>query len=303
MIRIITENRDHTINRLIDNLVYLELPFERINTDQFTPYTISNLEKKDDVKIIYNRRGSYNLFPQGKYNPDIWRYLKKEVNDVIFFLESLESQENIKIGSLYSELSNNKILNLKKAKEVGFQVPDTLITNVKSDLINFFNKHEKIITKDLKYPVSWINSSKNYRGKGTFVVKESHIEQLNNFFTPMIFQEAIDRKFEIRTFFFIDMFFSVAIIPPSKTETIDIRNTQTENRILPYKLPDKIEKQLLKLSHYLGMNTFSTDIILDSNDNFIFLEVNPMGQYDFVDQFGNFDIPNKIALKLKELLN
>jgi len=78
VIRIITENRDHTINRLINNLIYLELPFERINTDQFTPYTISNLEKKDDVKIIYNRRGSYNLLPQGKYNSDIWRYLKKK---------------------------------------------------------------------------------------------------------------------------------------------------------------------------------------------------------------------------------
>lgn len=302
MIRLITESRDHTINRVIDNLILLNLPFERINTDQLTLLTINNFKIDESVKIIYNRRGSYNVLPPFSYPPYLWRYLKKETNDVIFLLEQLECESIYRIGSLQAELTNNKLLNLKTAEDVGFKIPKTIITNSKKDLLKFYKKHKKIITKDLKYPVSWIKrKKKQYLGKGTFLVNKNHIDSLNDFFVPMIFQNFISRKFEIRTFFFIDMCFSVAIIPPNNN-IIDVRNSNKENRIIPYQLPKDIINQLIDLSKKLGINTFSSDIIFTKDDNYVFLELNPMGQYDFVDQFGYFDIPKKIAIKFKQII-
>ena len=70
----------------------------------------------------------------------------------------------------------------------------------------------------------------------------------------MIFQELIDRKFEIRTFFFVDIFFLVAIIS-SDNSIVDIRNTYSQNRIVPFKLPQKVEDKLFELSKKLRMNT------------------------------------------------
>lgn len=301
MIRLITEEFDRTINRLIDNLIDLNLPFERVNTNQFSLITISDFNINYKVKIIYSRRGSYNFLPSSNYEKELYRYLKKEVNDVVYLVESLEHENVTRIGSLHAELTNNKMVNLQIAKNVGFKVPHTIITNCKADLVRFHEQFKNVITKDLKHPPSWIDSTNRFIYNGTFKISKKHLHKLDEFFVPMIFQELIDRKFEIRTFFFVDMFFSVAIIP-SDNSIVDIRNTYSQNRIVPFKLPQKVEDKLFELSKKLRMNTFSSDIVVDRNGDFVFLELNPMGQYDFVDQFGNHNIPREIALKFQQII-
>ncbi len=48
----------------------------------------------------------------------------------------------------------------------------------------------------------------------------------------------------------------------------------------------------------LNLNCGSVDLIKDKDGNYIFLEVNPNGQYGMVDAPCNFNLNEKIALTL-----
>ena len=67
---------------------------------------------------------------------------------------------------------------------------------------------------------------------------------------------------------------------------IDYRNYNDEipNRCVPFILPEKVLdkiKQFVKISHH---NTGSIDMIYSESEEYYFLEINPMGQFDWLSE-------------------
>lgn len=303
MIKIITESKDRVSNEVIEYLIAKGVSFKRINSDIFSSFS-ETISKADYVngEIIWHRRAFIRLNPSEiqKY-PFIYNVLDEE--DVVNkFIEKKNCFKNtIYYGGYVKESQHNKLYDLYLANKFGLKVPSTLITNVKSELKGFKQIHNKIITKPIKDLIRFRSENYIYSSPGTFLIEEEHFDLLEEHFAISIFQEYIEKEIEIRVFYFDGFFFSMAIFSQNDEKTkIDFRNYNFEkqNRFTPFKLDKVIKKKIKKLLKYKKINTCSIDLILTPENEFVFLEINPQGQFGWLSKNCNYFIEKFIAQKL-----
>ncbi|MCX6186006.1 MAG: grasp-with-spasm system ATP-grasp peptide maturase [Bacteroidetes bacterium] len=189
--------------------------------------------------------------------------------------------------------NTNKIANLLKAQQIGIKIPKTLITCSKDDVLTFANENKRIITKSYNNQVNHL----------TTFFSEKDIFDLPVIFKPKFFQEYIDKLFEIRVFYIDRKIFASAIFSQNDNRTkIDFRNYNYDvpNRTPPFKMPDKLVAKLIDLMQLLDINCGSLDILYSVNKEFVFLEVNPMGQFTQVSVPCNYFIEREIASYLSK---
>lgn len=139
--------------------------------------------------------------------------MDSEIYTVAYFIENqIRKRLNSNyIGSFIDEKNNNKLINLKIAQEIGLRIPKTLITTSKQELLDFYEKHEVIITQDLRAPVNITTPNKFYGSTGVKKVDLKMLKMLKEHFAPIFTQEYIQKQYEIRTFIFQEQTYSMAI--------------------------------------------------------------------------------------------
>lgn len=259
----------------------------------FNQHTVSEKDK------YWYRRGMLNFFTQCKSEyPSVNTYLwNKHVAPVKTFLESLNFTSNINCAS---DNFLEKMNVLYNCKHLGINIPATLVTSSKSDLEEFAKKFGKIITKSTVAPLgNAIINGKEYRfSSSTVLLNDYKIAKLPASFVPSLFQEYIEKKYEIRSFFLDDKIYSMAIFSQNNKKTqVDFRNYDSDNpnRNVPYKLPLWYEKKLLKLYRQLKLTSGSADIIVTPDYQYVFLEVNPIGQFGWLSRNCNYHLEKTIA--------
>lgn len=304
---IVSETNDMTTNVVLSWLVNSSSKIKRLNTEGFSNFSLSIknekgceilLENKKPRKI-WHRRQRLNFVGQySSSNFNIYNYIKKESDAVVKASEMFLKEQTDYVGSWIKETENYKPYQLEIACKVGLKVPNTLITNSKEELLKFYKKYKRIITKDIRYPVNINLKDQKLVSTGAFLVSNKMINHLNEKFAPMIFQEYIEKLYEIRVFFFKDDYYAMAIFSQNNEKTkIDFRNYDEEkpNRFVPVKLPIEILKKLKRFSKEYKLNTGSIDLIKSTRGNYIFLEVNPQGQLDWLSKNCNYYIEKRIA--------
>jgi len=326
MILLITLDTDQSINNLIDWLNRFDLDFFRFNEeDKVEDLTITlnnnnfyfNILIKDKgyisskkIKAVYYRGGQFlpaNFFID-KISKSQKQYLKGEwevINN--FFMAFFE--ELPCLGGFNKETQNNKIKNLLLAQKCGLKIPMTIITSNLDDALKTFSNG--IITKVLKKEIYYEEEGYAYYSEGTQLLTLDEIKPSPNNFFPTQFQEAVIKQFELRVFFINDKTYTMAIIPLSnrisQEQNIDYRVFENNEitklyKNIPYCLPIIIEEKIKALMSCLGLKIGSIDFIVDKNDEYIFLEINPVGQYHWVSFFCNYNLDEKIAIELKEII-
>lgn len=248
-----------------------------------------------DAKSVLNRRKGFSIvnFTNTKEPPKIkveiknfpYSHLRLESSKVIEYIHFLLQKNCSNIIGGFENNNVNKLIVLNIAEEVGLNIPYYTILSSKEDLLDFFyhaQNHDKcIITKPFGEGVYAFSDNFGYYS----YVERITEEDLNNFpdnFFPSFFQVEIKKKYELRVFFLNDVCYSMAILSQKNkyTET-DFRKpilNRTKNRQVPYKLPIDIENKIKELMKHLNLNTGSIDIVVDQNNEYYFLEVNPVGQ-------------------------
>jgi glutathione synthase/RimK-type ligase-like ATP-grasp enzyme len=116
-----------------------------------------------------------------------------------------------------------------------------------------------------------------------------------------LLQEKLDKKYELRVFFLNEEFYAMAIFSQNASDTsVDFRNykDKKQNRTVPYTLPYNIHVCLLKFVKETNLNTGSIDIVVTTDNRFVFLEVNPVGQFGMVSYPCNYHLEKKVATYL-----
>lgn len=319
MILIFSSSEDSSTNEVLKWLKYFKSPFSRVNNidlcDQqdFEIY-LSNkknilcfkgINSSNNYTSIWIRRGGFTfslpLIQENKLKKkEIQHHFVNEYRSLISYINDY-FDEKTRLGS-FNFFEINKLVSLKLAKKVGLKIPDTIITTNKNILIDFLNSHEYIITKNIQ-DILIFGDKDDFYFTYTELILFDVINSLPDSFPPSLFQEKIEKEFEIRSFYLDGIFYSMAIFSQSDSQTqIDFRkyNNQNPNRVTPFKLPLKIEKMLHQFMKEINLNTGSFDLIYSKNKEFIFLELNPIGQYDMVSKNCNYFIDKEIA---KYLIN
>lgn len=308
-IQIITEAEDKTTNETIEWLLGYKIDFNRKNVNKSTNCSIYlstentaiNVGDEKSCKVVWNRRGKLQLSSQMVRKSSYSNYLIKETFSILAFLEHHWKKDNLLLGSYMEESLNNKTLNLRVAKEVGLQIPDTIITNNKKDLLEFYRANNSVISKCMVLDPLLNAESHYYAMPGTFIVNKEEIESLEDSFAPSFVQKYIEKKYEVRVFVTGNSFFAMAIFSQNDEQTkVDFRNYNRAkpNRNIPFELPTDIKEKIKLFLLKKEMNQGSIDFIVTPENEFVFLEINPQGQLDWVSKNCNYYIEKHIAEQL-----
>lgn len=288
---IISDKSDITTNKVCEFGLFYEWNLNRINQED------SQLESEmlSSLSIIsWLRRGN---FP-ASFEAVSKQELMKEYQFLSRYFHYLAEQNINCLGSLVKEYDHNKLIDLHKAKSVGLSVPETHIVCTKAELVDLFSKSKNWITKSIKDPIAIQENDKHYSAGFTSRLTESILDELPETFYPSLIQEEIEKEVELRISYLKGRFYSMAIFSQNDKQTaIDYRhyNDEKPNRNVPYQIPETIKAKLNQLMQKLELNTGSIDVILSKKNEYVFLEVNPVGQLDWVSGNCNYYVERKIA--------
>jgi hypothetical protein len=180
--------------------------------------------------------------------------------------------------------ANNKILQLRLARQHGLCIPRTLITSSPERAKDFVTTGGQFICKA---------AHNHFRGisTATVLLSPEKIEELDALpACPAIFQERVAVKKNIRVVYCGGTVFSFE----SDDCGIDWR-LQPNNSWRFHHLPSSVDMSLRTLLSDLRLVYGVVDMILDNYNRYVFLELNPGGQFMFLELWTEAGIPSAIA--------
>lgn len=179
----------------------------------------------------------------------------------------------------------SKITQLRVAKKVGLSIPDSLITNDPIKLKDFFDtKNGAVIIKSFTAP-SWYSATSSFFPFSTKLTSELVANHPSISATPAIYQELVPKEFEVRTLFMGQEHISVRINSQNESNTkLDFRAGRKKIELSPFRLPEHVVRKCLLFMKEMNILTGSFDFVFTPNHEFIFLEVNEMGQFLWLEE-------------------
>ncbi|MEF9987353.1 MAG: grasp-with-spasm system ATP-grasp peptide maturase [Bacteroidales bacterium] len=315
MILIFSYVGDISTDLVVEWLNFYQYPVYRINSSLFfeskVSIDINNQNLLIDGQIIQLNKINAIWFRKFGLKKDFKYFKIKNINFKYAF--QLHEEHRIVFDTLLyilkdkhwltnpdkSQLNKGKVL--LDALKCGLMVPRSIFTNNRNDALGFLSHSEGIYKS--AYDSVFIDKNNSTYTMYTKCVNHKTLTSrtLPDIFSTSLIQSKISKQYEIRIFFLRGTFYSMAIMSQNDTQTRDdFRNYNWErpNRTIPYKLPPKIENKLKRLLLITGLNCASIDMIYDSNGEYIFLEINPVGQFGMIDFPCNYNLNKKIAQEL-----
>ena len=203
--------------------------------------------------------------------------------------------------------AENKQLQLQIARKLGLDTPCTLTTNNPVAVKQFAQEcHQGIITKMLS---SFAIYDEQGREKVVFTnpISSEDLDNLDGLnFCPMTFQEKIPKALELRTIIVGKRVLTAAVDSQALDKArYDWRKQGVAllNAWETYTLPGDVEEKLLKLMAEFRLNYGAIDIILTPDGRYIFLEVNPVGEFFWLERCPGLPISEAIAQVLNNSAN
>jgi len=191
----------------------------------------------------------------------------------------------------------NKLHILRQAAQAGLEIPTTLITSSKAPLQHFATQHGNVITKAIGDVGVFPLHGQPYM-LYTSEVSAADIEALPDQFFPSLFQEKLEKAYEVRVFYLDQECYSMALFSQLDRQTsVDFRryNHDRPTRYVPYRLPAAVAESIRRLMHSVEMETGSLDLVRTTDGRHVFLEINPVGQFGMVSYPCNYFLERKMA--------
>ncbi|MER5620255.1 MvdC/MvdD family ATP grasp protein [Streptosporangium sp. NPDC002544] len=200
--------------------------------------------------------------------------------------------------------AGRKSSQLLLAAELGFTIPETLITTQAEQLWDFHARHDgKIVTKPFYAP--WVENLRNGDTVSRFCEPVSprdlaYADALR--FCPIIVQEQIPKRVELRVTVVGRQIFAVEIhSQASNRSRLDWRRYNldvTPHRV--HRLPDEVAARCLSMMKRLGLLFGAFDLILTPEGEYVFLEINPLGQWLWIEDLTGLPISQAVCDLLLE---
>lgn len=307
----ITNKSDLTTDFVVREVQRKRIEFYRLNTEDIGFSVFVTLDfSKDHYYLLDRRLGvRHNLMSFTSVY-----YRRPEVRDVEDNNLTDAERQFIKIEhfqtleGIYAILENaywispvkairnaeNKIWQQILAKKIGFKVPNGVITNVAEDFFIFWEENERdCIVKSIRSGQVGIDETEKIAYTSSLEGLPSN-EQIE--VAPTYLQRNIKKQCDVRVTAVGRKLFSTAIMSQECEET------QTDWRkgehVLPYQeiqLPKELEGKCLQLLESLHLEFGAIDFILDRDGEYYFLEINPNGQWAWIECRTNYKIAAEIA--------
>lgn len=311
MILIITSEQDHSTHIVIDWLNHFNLPWIRVNEKDVIELSFVENDIKfqsdsfsfllSEIKVIWYRRGflNFKFFTSKLVEVDEFRKIElKKLKEYIYY--KLSQLPNI---NRFENANVNKLIVTETARNVGLLTPQEFLVSNKDTLKKIVsNTDNQHATKSISGFGTIPSDVVNYK---ILTKKINTLDNTPQNFFPSLVQQYIEKRYELRIFYMHGKFWTMAIFSQSDdTTSVDFRNYNQikPNRNIPFSVPHDIKQKIIKLMEKLDLNCGSIDMIVTPQLDFIFLEVNPVGQFGMVSYPCNYYLHKEVAQHLQTLL-
>lgn len=309
---IITNKQDLTTDFIVKELKKRKIEFYRFNTEELNITCSVTLNITDNEFILYDKilKKTHNLklFTSVYFRrPEIPTFDTRSLdigeiqfikNEIAYTLEGIYKvlRNAYWVSPIFSiREAENKIFQLEIAKSIGFKIPDSIVTNSFSDSVEFYDKiNGRCIIKPIKSGLIDDNDNPKVIFTNALTMRPSSKEQIE--LSPNFFQRHIDKKYDVRVTVVGDATFATLIHSQNNAETkIDWRCGENPLKHTKIELPDSIKEKCVLMLRELNLRFGAIDLILDKNNEYIFLEINPNGQWAWIEKQTGHRISKEIV--------
>lgn len=304
-ILIITNLEDFAADYLILKLMEADINYLRVNSEDvsnwsitYDPYNGIFLRYEDShynlssVQGIYFRRAPtiFNHFYNNKNSNFLWRESKEFLEGIYL---TLDANWINPIFETYK--AERKLYQLNIAKKIGFKIPRSLITNIPSEVKKFISEKECII-KPISHGLQ-ISDEEIFSMYTSSIDKDLEFNLDELFETPVYVQEKIQNQFDIRVTVIGAKLFPVSIKKGNLNE-VDWRKPEILKDYQTIELPASVADKCFEINNKLGLSYSAIDLIQSKNDEYTFLEVNPAGEWVWLEKELGLPLSQKIIEEL-----
>ncbi len=302
---IITNLDDFAADYLILKLMENEISYLRVNSEDISNWEITyspsmgiSLKFKDSnynlssVRGVYFRRAPtiFNDFLNTKNSSFLWRE-SKEFFEGIYLTISANW-----INPIFETYKAERKLNqLSVAKNIGFRIPQSLVTNNPVELKKFISEKKSII-KPISHGLQ-ISENSIFSIYTHNIDKDLEFKLDELFETPIYVQERIQNKYDIRATVVGNEIFPVGIRKDNDNE-IDWRKPEITKDYQIIELPSSVSDKCFEINKIFGLSYSAIDLILSDNGDYTFLEINPAGEWVWLEKELGIPISQKLIEEL-----
>lgn len=199
--------------------------------------------------------------------------------------------------------AGNKVWQMQVANDLGLRTPRTVITSSAEQAKKFITAHQPVIAKPLASTPPMVGKFSMLPAMRFTSAQDKHLTGLH--LAPTIFQQLIEAAADIRVNVVGDRVFAAITEDPGVgdgefTRVRDWRHSQLMGKIKfrPYTLPKETEKQCIAMLKAMNLQFGAIDFVMDKSGKLWFLEINPNGQWAFIED----DTGQPIGKAIAELL-
>lgn len=241
----------------------------------------------DDFRSVWMRRPA-SKFPQ-EYIADQHERSASEVECGMFAASVLSRVEagRFVVNPLGStQRAALKPFQMRVAEDLGLKLPRTITSNSAEDIIAFWEGcGRRMVYKAVK-PALWNVGANRYGGVPTTVLTDTRLltpAEVQK--SPGIYQEVIDKRTEVRATIIGRSVFAWEKSFPTRTGTdIDWRFMNIGAVQRQHDLPQAVVDQCFTLMDVLGLVFGCFDFAVNQDGEYVFLEVNPQGNWLWGDE-------------------
>lgn len=193
------------------------------------------------------------------------------------------------------EVAGRKALQLQLAQRCGLTIPRTCITNDPATARAFIDREGagRVICKSF--------SATHADWRETRLVSAAELDRLDTVCAaPVIFQQYIDADVDLRVTVVGDHCFAAAIHSQQTRYRVDFRMDMERAEVTAERLPAEVERGLQALMRTLGLVYGAIDLRRTPQGEHVFLEINPAGQFLFVEEKTGQPIARTLAQALMD---
>jgi glutathione synthase/RimK-type ligase-like ATP-grasp enzyme len=229
------------------------------------------------VRAVWWRRPHWPAIAAGMIRPSHRAFAANETHEALGSLwQTLEAAWINEPGA--DDRAARKGYQLAVAQGLGLAIPRTLMTNDPDDVAMFVDAlgYRNVVYKTF--------SSTQDEWRETRVLRAEEIPLLHMVrHAPVIFQEYVPAAFDLRVTVIRDDVFAAAIHSQESDYPVDSRVDIGHVKIERTSIPDDIAARLLALTRRLGLVYGAIDLRLTPDGRYVFLEINPSGQFLYIE--------------------
>jgi glutathione synthase/RimK-type ligase-like ATP-grasp enzyme len=244
-----------------------------------------------DVRAVWWRRpGTFGL-PETLRDPAHRRLALSEASTAFHGL--FEAMEALWINPPAPDASaSHKPYQLALAQTLGLEIPQTMMTSDPEEAREFWRAcdGDVIYKQFVALQEAW--SETRRLGEAETKVADAAIR-----LAPVIFQRRVAAVADLRVTIIGDEVFAAAVDVRNLAYDLDVRMNLDAKHVV-HDLPDDVADMLRALMRRLGLVYGAIDLRLTEDGRYVFLEINPAGQFLYVEQQTGQPITAALAARL-----